>query len=267
MSVQPTASHAVYKGLSTRSYIATSNFYNDIYLYSNVFDQRTLRNVGSLTSFSNAGVANADCPAGRVLRENGKKLYPGAYPGISTLLVQVGDEQSFLSGYIDPNSPVFAAYNTDLPNFPFGFDAVQQAVNPTTGSNDLGAPIFTTGTLTAGQAFLNGTSSLSAGTGNMPAAVSVDATNFRFFTGLINGTINSSNTQITFTSIPPAGATVTVIVTNSNLNAGNSGAFYLGGTNVLYLGSNVVSGGNKTGTITLLSDGIRLLETSRTSNL
>jgi hypothetical protein len=264
MAVQPTASHGVYKGLSTRSYIATSNFVNDIYLYSNVFDQRTLRNVGSLTRFSDAGVANSNCPAGRVLRENGKKLYPGAYPGISTLLVQVGDEQSFLSGFIDPNSPVFAAYSTDLPNFPFGFNVLQQAVNPTTGSNDLGAPIYTTGTLTAGQAFLNGASSLNAGTGNMPAAISVDPTNFRYFTGQVNGA-GGSNTQVTFTSIPPAGATVTLLVSNSN--ASLTAGVYITGTNVVKTASGLLTTNGATSlSVTLLSDGTRLVETSRVVN-
>ncbi len=68
---------------------------------------------GTLTAVSGATAAN--CPKGRVLRENGRKLYPSANPGITTYLVGVFDDKTFLNGFIDPNSPVFVPFNTDKP--------------------------------------------------------------------------------------------------------------------------------------------------------
>ena len=69
--------------------------------------------IGTLTAVSGATAAN--CPKGRVLRENGRKLYPSANPGVTTYLVGVFDDKTFLNGFIDPNSAVFAPFNTDKP--------------------------------------------------------------------------------------------------------------------------------------------------------
>jgi hypothetical protein len=68
---------------------------------------------GTLTAVTGGTAAN--CPKGRVLRENGRKLYPSANPGITTYLVGVFDDKTFLNGFIDPNSPVFVPFNTDKP--------------------------------------------------------------------------------------------------------------------------------------------------------
>ena len=70
---------------------------------------------------SGVAVTATDCPAGRILRTNGKKLYPDAaaldltaYPD-RTPLIGVFDYHSGLSGFIDPNATVFAIYNVDKP--------------------------------------------------------------------------------------------------------------------------------------------------------
>jgi hypothetical protein len=52
-----------------------------------------------------------------------------------------------LSGFIDPNSPLFAPYSTDLPNF---YDRSSSTVTGPDGTtNDMGAPVFTSGSVTA----------------------------------------------------------------------------------------------------------------------
>ena len=90
---------------SRRAYVAATAFNNNFYTYtlnnSAVNDQP----VGQLKPV--AGATAGNCPAGRILRETGRKLYPGsANPGVTTLLVAVYDNISLLTGSIDPNSPV-----------------------------------------------------------------------------------------------------------------------------------------------------------------
>ena len=89
-----------------------------------------------------SGATAFTCPKGRVLRENGRKLYPDANPGVTTYLVGVYDAQSMLSGFIDPNAKVFQIYNTDKPNF--------LADGVTGGTTDLGPSVYTAGDLLAG---------------------------------------------------------------------------------------------------------------------
>jgi hypothetical protein len=59
----------------------------------------------------------ANCPSGRVLHETGKKLYPGANNGINDYMVSVYDPVSMLTGFINPNQPIFSLMNTDRANF------------------------------------------------------------------------------------------------------------------------------------------------------
>jgi len=122
---------------SRRSYVAAVPFNNDIYNYV----QTPLANglvVGRLVPLVGANPQN--CPAGRVLRETSRKLYPNeATPGITTPMVAVYDEQTFFTGFIDPNSPNFAVYSTDTSYF------FKTGVNPATGLTDVGPPVFTYG--------------------------------------------------------------------------------------------------------------------------
>jgi len=107
---------------------------------------------GALSAvLNNSGVAvtATDCPAGRILRTNGKKLYPDAaaldltaYPD-RTPLVGVFDYHSGLSGFIDPNATVFAIYNVDKPI---------DSLDGTAGSganNHRGMSVYTGGNVTA----------------------------------------------------------------------------------------------------------------------
>ena len=106
------------KNAPALSYISVSPFNLDFFTYK-------FSKTGSLTTVKGATLSN--CPAGRVLRENGKKLYPdqtygnvtyaGPNPGVKTYMVGVYDSTTLLSGFIDPNSPVFVIYNTDKPYY------------------------------------------------------------------------------------------------------------------------------------------------------
>jgi hypothetical protein len=145
----PTSAYTPHGSLTDgnrRSYITTSTFENDFYRYVLTQNPTTFVTTGALSAALNSSgvaVTAANCPAGRILRENGKRLFPGAHNGISTLMVGVYDASSFLNGFIDPNSPKFAIYNTDKPNF------FADGINPNGGATDKGAPIFTAGTVTA----------------------------------------------------------------------------------------------------------------------
>jgi hypothetical protein len=163
------------KEVSARSYIATAPFHLNFFTYSVSTNPSTFLKSGDLSAVS--GATSGTCPAGRVLRENGRKLYPGAHDistvnGVaatfpkSTVMVGVFDNQSGLNGFIDVNAPMFTLYNGDRPNY------VSDAVDPVGGLTDHSAPTLTNGavnilqTLTvAGTSALNGGASVgSSGT-------------------------------------------------------------------------------------------------------
>jgi hypothetical protein len=109
------------------------------------------------------GATAATCPANRILRENGRKLYPDANPQISTYMVGVYDANSGLTGYIDPNSPKFAVYNSDKPVY------LSDGVNPNGGLTDQGQPVYTRGTITAGGDITSTAGNITATAGNITA--------------------------------------------------------------------------------------------------
>jgi hypothetical protein len=97
---------------------------------------------------------------GVVLRENGRKLFPAVHAGVTTYMVGVYDAVSCRSGFIDPNSPLFAAYSSDMANF------LADGVNPVGSVKDNGAPVYTNGSVEAVKFNISGlgTSAASAGT-------------------------------------------------------------------------------------------------------
>jgi hypothetical protein len=158
MATIGTTSHSSYLNTPRISYITTTAFQNDIFRYTTSVNPTTFVTTGTLTSLATVGTATAaNCPANRILRENGKKLYPGGLvvannttygapnPGVTTYMVGVYDPISFLSGFIDPNSKVFAPYNQDKPEY------VARGINPNGNTEvDQGPPVYTLGTVTAG---------------------------------------------------------------------------------------------------------------------
>jgi hypothetical protein len=120
-----------FPGGQRRSYIATMTFNTVFYTYSN-------NQLVPLPS-----MYEGYCPAGHILRENGKKLFPDTNPGVTQYYVGVYDAVSFFNGYIDPNDAHFAVYNTDKPvyvpdNYDFG-----------NSMPDLGPSVYTQGNIIA----------------------------------------------------------------------------------------------------------------------
>ena len=143
MATITSGSPADYKQTSRRSYIATAAFNSAFYKYTTTRSSTTFVVSGALSAVPGATAAN--CSAGRILRENGRRLYPSANPGILTYMVGVYDANSCLSGFIDPNASLFAVYNGDKPNY------MADGVDPITGlTTDLGPPVYTRGSVTAG---------------------------------------------------------------------------------------------------------------------
>jgi hypothetical protein len=152
MATITTVSNGNYLNSPRIQYITTSPYHNDIYQYTTTFNPQTFTVTGTLTSLATVGTATVtNCPANRVLRMNGKKLYPGGLisandgyvgapnPGVTTYMVGVYDPVNFLSGYIDPNSAVFAVYNTDKPEY------VTRGVDPNGNAIDQGPPVYSLG--------------------------------------------------------------------------------------------------------------------------
>ena len=123
------------KEVSARSYIATDSYDTNFFSYVITTGPSPLfKKTGALTAVTGA---SGNCPAGNILRENGKKLYPDAYDGVRTYMVGVFDILNNLSGYINPNDPVFAPFNGDRPNY------LKDSVN--SQAKNLGAGVLTQG--------------------------------------------------------------------------------------------------------------------------
>ena len=201
------------KEVPLKSYVAAAPFHNDFFTYTITTDRNTFKKTGALAA-NVPGATATTCPAGRILRENGRKLFPGAHDGVTTLMVGVFDNQSMLSGFIDPNSPEFAVYNTDRPNY------LVDAVDPAGGLTDQGPPVKTNGQVVTRVVSLTPTPNVNDQT------ISLDATLGR-----------------TFTLTMPSGSTKTATVNLSNALPGSdiflvvSGDASVGGT--LVLGPNI----------------------------
>jgi hypothetical protein len=121
---------------SKRSYVTTGPFNLAIYTYTQALNTTTFRQEGRLalvtTSPSGVALTSTNCPAGRVLRENGRKLYPGVNPGLlsgdsfqgvanfqgttdaaNRFWVGVFDAVTGVKGFINPNASTFTVYNSD----------------------------------------------------------------------------------------------------------------------------------------------------------
>ena len=124
-----------------RSYIAMRAYNNDIFSYTTsiVNDYQTVGVLGAV-----AGANAGNCPQGRILTETGRKLYPGANPGITQLMVGVFDYATGLNGFIDPNSSAFTPQNTDRPYY-----FTSPGANTVDPDPDRAPPVFTRGDVLA----------------------------------------------------------------------------------------------------------------------
>jgi hypothetical protein len=149
------------KSLTLRSYVSVEPFNLDFFTYS-VTMNASFQRVGTLAL--HAGLTSVNCPQGRVLRETGKKLYPGVNPGVSVVMVGVFDSVTLFNGYIDPNSPIFAVFSTDRPNY------LPTGVDPGSGGlPELANAVYTQGRVDAhkdinSDSFITAGTSITAGT-------------------------------------------------------------------------------------------------------
>jgi hypothetical protein len=224
MATIGTASHSSYLNTPRRAYITTTTFQNDIFQYTTTTNPSTFEVTGTLTSLATVGTGTAaTCPANRILVENGKKLYPSGLaisnnttygapnPGVTTYMVGVYDPGSFLSGFIDPNSQVFAPYNTDKPNY------VPRGVNPNGNTSiDQGPPVYTLGSVTAGTTVFAGTSIGYGGSGYAGIVTATQADTTGKSTAV---TANGPVVDITMDDAQlNADTTVTFVLTNSSIS-------------------------------------------------
>jgi microcystin-dependent protein len=124
-----------------RSYIALYPFQNDFFKYTTqVATNDFTATVGTLTP-----IGGTNCPKGRFLYETGRKLFPGVQPDVNTYMVGVYDPVSILTGFIDPNSKVFAPMNTDKPYSAQIANNITGifGINPNGEESDKGPGVFT----------------------------------------------------------------------------------------------------------------------------
>lgn len=217
-----------------RQYITTTAFQNDIFRYTTSLNPQTFETTGTLTSLATVGTATAaNCPANRILRENGKKLYPsGLYiannttygapnPGVTTYMVGVYDAVSFLNGFIDPNSKVFAPYNTDKPEY------VPRGINPNGNTEvDQGPPVYTLGTITSS----SGVGYNAPSTGSTVTQLTNKSTGVTLNAGVGQITMNNAslaaNTNVAFTLTNSLIAANDMVIVQ-HLSGGTLGNYYI----------------------------------------
>lgn len=231
------------------NYISTAPFNSNFFRYT--FTQPSPANnfVGSgalsaVLNNSGSAVSAAECPAGRILRTNGRKLYPDAaalsltaYPD-RTPLIGVFDYQSGFSGYIDPNATMFALYNVDKPIDSIDGTAASGA------NNHKGMSVFTGGTITAGGQIRSSTVTVLG----LTSPQSIDGTLGQVFT-----LAQAASTAMTINcgTVPPAGSIVYVVITPAGI-----AALITWGTNIK--GLNVTPTAGKVTTCSFVSDGTNL---------
>lgn len=192
--------------LSRRSYVSTGIFKNDIFKYTTAMNASYVM-VGTLTSLATLGTGtDATCPINRVLRENGRRLFPDANPNVSTLLVGVYDAISGLSGFIDPNSSKFSLFSSDRANY------LADPLNPVSSYKDAlvrSATVLTVTPLTTGPTNIDGNLAQTF-TMTSPALTATLASGTTSALALAAGSL----VNLTCT-VPPAGSLVNLIVSNA----------------------------------------------------
>jgi len=161
-----------------RQYVSTGTFTANFFTYGKAAVVNGVQRY-ALTQVSND---DNDCPKGHILRENGRKLIkdvnidlndPNTTANEYTYLVGVIDTTAdpAVAGFIDPNCPVFTAFNTDKPYF---LDSPVEAEDAATGLQDIGAPVYTRGDITTTAGDITATAgNVVIGTGRLTVGASV----------------------------------------------------------------------------------------------
>lgn len=99
------------------------------------------------------GAGPSQCPAGRILRETGRKLYPGIHASVKTIMTGVYDSVTNLNGFIDSNSAIFTLYAVKhAPEQPDGLDYNPRG-STQSGVSHKGQSVYTLGDVVAGGQF------------------------------------------------------------------------------------------------------------------
>jgi hypothetical protein len=248
-----------------------SNFFT--YTYTDPSPANNFTGAGALSAVLNnsgSAVSAAECPAGRILRTNGKKLYPDAaalslttYPD-RTPLIGVFDYHSGFSGFIDPNATMFALYNVDKPVDSIDGTAASGA------NNHKGMSVYTGGTVTAvgdittsGQ--LRSTTStaltaVSVATGSATLTRDINPALGQVFTLSVQATGGTNSIALTQTTASPSGSIVYLIVT---LTSSHTTAISVAGTtNMKMVTQALGTVASKVWVFTFVSDGTNLNQVS-----
>jgi hypothetical protein len=259
-----------------RQFVSAAPFQNDLFSYTTTTNPTTNVTTGALNA-PITGATASSCPAGRILRDNGLRLYPGVNPIVNTYMIGVYDSVSLLSGYIDPNSPVFAVYSTQLPAF------YDNGVDPgPQGLPDEGPPVYTngniisvsgdivteTGSITAANGIVATTGQIRAaavtaltslsGSGGL-ASQSIDPTLGEIFT--ISSTVGGGSTITLNATSAAAGSKITLIITTSTAQ----NTVFTFGTNMFSAGTLTTNGTSGKYSISFISNGTDFYETARTA--
>jgi hypothetical protein len=242
-----------FKEVNAKSYISTNNFNGAFYSYNVITGPSPhFAKTGRLRLIQGANSEN--CPAGRILRENGKKLYPDVHIGVPIFMVGVFDSTTLLSGYINPNGQLFAPFSGDKPLF-------MPDTKQLDGSSTLGAPVFTQGHVLAanqivsvgGQVRSDTVFAQDLGSGTITDPVKLDASISQTFiyVARANSFLDAMNQE--------NGATIRLIINNQDL----TGPFTITFGPILKSQGPLTIPVNKVVTISFVSDGLRFYETSR----
>jgi hypothetical protein len=227
-----------------QQYIATSTFSGNFFTYATALNTTTLLTTGTLSAVT---ATATNCPAGRILRENGRRLFSNADPGVSTFMVGVVDSVTGLSGFIDPNASLFQNYTgARAAELADGLDYSVGAA----GSNHRGPSVFTLGNVIAGVQ-LQSAAGVSAIAGSN---LTFNATTSQYYLY----TLASNTSVLGAAPVPPAGTSVYVSFSN---------AFTMSnGTTGLKLAAVVTPTAASNVTVGFVSDGTNLREFSRAFN-
>jgi len=265
-----------------KSYITTENFFNKLRSYQTQTNSTTYATEGRLTTpgtvagvttvpiknlKTNVNLVQADCPAGRILRETGRRLFPGQNPGLNlgdkysgavvgtnatqTMWVMVYDIMTGINIFINPNDTVFAVYNADKP---------LELINPLEGSASvLGAPVISGGLVTAvGQIRSTSVTTIDA-TGL--TTIAIDGSAGQVF--LINNIYSATGLTISASSFP-VGAIIYLIL---NSTAAGSTSITFSSNFIGQFSRAFTAATNAKYVIQFISDGTSFYETNRTTTL
>jgi len=244
---------------SKRSYISTSAFHQAIYTYTTALNPSTFKQEGrlALATFGGQALTSAQCPAGRILRENGRKLYPGVNVGLlsgdtfqgtanfqgateaaNIFWVGVFDAVTGVKGFINPNASTFDVYNSDK-----SLEVVDILETNGTGVNK--------NLTTPGQLVLTGT------TKAITYVATTSPYNFSTNTSPFYSFAAAAAVAITATGVPVTGTSLTIFYSGAFTTTPGTG----------FIGAAIAPTGTQCIAVTYVSNGTVLIESARSGAL